>query len=371
MIYGSGKYRRVRYNVQGYNWEMDFPINKQAKQPKGETEIVLEFKLEEAEYAEFKKEVKSRITGLLPLKLRIGKGGVTVSFHKKGSGAVALSKKSPKIAEFVSNRIEFEHIPAVRTAESAQDIVYELVSRSLGELEHDPAYVKALQTVASLQKPLLDSLSSNINKTLHQFLPQVKKVEIEMAEEQRFRAFRRGVTISVDDGTMTPLEYKGDGVQSLAALAMIRYASTRAGKGKSFVIAIEEPESHLHPKAIHELKEVIDELGKQHQVIITSHNPLFVDRRVLTSNIIVNNKKAQPAKNVGEIREILGVRASDNLRNAEMVLVVEGEDDVNSIRAILGKRSAYLQQCFDNGSLALDSLGGGTKLPYKLSLLRD
>ena len=170
---------------------------------------------------------------------------------------------------------------------------------------------------------------------------------------------------------MTPLEYKGDGVQSLAALAMIRHASARSGKGKSFVIAIEEPESHLHPKAIHELKEVIDDLGKEHQVIITSHNPLFVDRRILSSNIIVNNKKAQPAKHVEEIREVLGVRASDNLRNAEMVLVVEGEDDVNSIREIMRFRSQYIDECLNNGSLALDSLAGGTNLPYKLSLLRD
>ncbi|MCG6157079.1 ATP-dependent nuclease [Rubinisphaera margarita] len=371
VVSGSGRFRRVGYNVQGYKWEMDFPINKQAKQPKGETEIILEFKLEDAEYAEFQKEVKSKITGLLPLKLQIGKAGVTVTFHKKGRGAATLSKKSSKIAEFVSNRIEFEHIPAVRTAESAQDIVYELVSRSLEALEQDPVYIEALNTVASLQNPILDSLSDNIHNTLHQFLPQVKKVEIKMPEELRFRAFRRGVTVSVDDGTLTPLEYKGDGVQSLAALAMIRHASTHAGKGKSFVIAIEEPESHLHPKAIHELKEVIDDLGKQHQVIITSHNPLFVDRRVLTSNIIVNNKKAQAATNVEEIRNILGVRASDNLRNAEMVLVVEGEDDVSSIRAILGARSTYLTKCFDNGSLALDSLGGGTNLRYKLSLLRD
>ena len=371
VVSGSGRYRRVGYNVQGYNWEMDFPINKQAKQPKGETEIILEFKLEDSEYNEFQNEVKSKITGLLPLKLRIGKLGVTVSFHKKGSGAATLSKKSSKIAEFVSNRVEFEHIPAVRTAESAQEIVYELVSRSLGALEQDPGYIKALDAVANFQKPILDSLSANINETLHQFLPQVKKVEIELPQEQRFRAFRRGVTVSVDDGTLTPLEYKGDGVQSLAALAMIRHASTRSGKGKSFVIAIEEPESHLHPKAIHELKEVIDDLGKQHQVIITSHNPLFVDRRVLSSNIIVNNKRAKPAKTVEEIRNILGVRASDNLRNAEMVLVVEGEDDVNSIRAILGERSPYLKECFENGSLALDSLEGGTKLPYKLSLLRD
>lgn len=366
-----GRSRRVGYSVRGYNWEMDFPISKQIKCPKGETEIILEFGLEDKEYSEFQNEVGSKITGLLPLKFCIGKAGVMITYHKKGPGAVVLSRKSEKIAEFVSSRMEFEHIPAIRTAESAQEIVYELVSRELAGLERNPEYVTALDKIAKLQKPILDSLANNIKSTLKQFLPQVESVELYLSEEQRFSALRRGVLMSIDDGTMTPLEYKGDGVQSLAALAMIRHASVRSGKGKSFVIAIEEPESHLHPKAIHELKDVIDHLGEEHQVILTSHNPLFVDRRVLSSNIIVNNKKAQTARNVSEIRDILGVRASDNLRNAEMVLVVEGEVDVNSIKELLCVRSPYLSQCLHNGSLALDSLGGGTKLPYKLSLLRD
>lgn len=366
-----GRTRSIGYNVKGYDWEMDFPLSKQLKTPNGKTEIILEFELEESEYDEFQQEVKSKITGLLPLKMTIGKDGVDITYNKKGKGSATLSKKSPRIAEFVSNRIEFEHIPAVRTAESAQEIVHELVSRELAELEDDKAYQAALDKIDELQKPLLDSLAENIQKTLKQFLPDVKNVEIGLPRDQRLRAFRRGVEINVNDGSLTPLNYKGDGVQSLAALAMIRYASDKSGKGKNFVIAIEEPESHLHPKAIHELKEVIDALGDKHQVILTSHNPLFVDRRVLTSNIIVNNRKAQPAKNVEEIRKVLGVRASDNLRNAEMVLVVEGEDDISSLQAILETESPYLKSCIDSGALSFDSLAGGTNLPYKLSLLRD
>lgn len=366
-----GRRRRVGYNVQGYSWEMDFPIGKQKSKPNGETEIILEFKLDDTEYQEFQNEIKSKITGLLPLKLSIGKNGVNVTFYKKGKGAVVLTRKSPKIANFVSNKIEFEHIPAVRTAESALDVVDELVSRELAVLERNSDYQKALESIASLQKPILEELAANLKGTLRQFLPKVKDVCIELPVEQRLRAFRRGVSISINDGTLTPLQYKGDGVQSLSALAMIRHSSSRSGRGKNFVIAIEEPESHLHPKAIHELKEVIDELGQEHQVLITSHNPLFVDRRVLASNIIVNQNKARAAKSVSEIREVLGVKASDNLRNAEMVLVVEGEDDVSSIKALFSDRSDYLSECMNNGTLAFDSLGGGTKLPYKLSLLRD
>lgn len=48
----------------------------------------------------------------------------------------------------------------------------------------------------------------------------------------------------VNDGTPTLLTYKGDGAQSLAALAILRYASERGARGKNLVVAIEEPESH-------------------------------------------------------------------------------------------------------------------------------
>jgi putative ATP-dependent endonuclease of OLD family len=116
---------------------------------------------------------------------------------------------------------------------------------------------------------------------------------------------------------------------------------------------------------------VIDELSIKHQVIVTSHNPIFVDRRFLGNNIIVKDRKARPAKNVEEIRNILGVRASDNLTNAELVLVVEGEEDIRILKSIIEYKSDYLKQSIANGTLAFDFLGGGSNLGYKLSRLRS
>ncbi|MBK8690397.1 MAG: hypothetical protein IPN24_19010 [Betaproteobacteria bacterium] len=116
---------------------------------------------------------------------------------------------------------------------------------------------------------------------------------------------------------------------------------------------------------------MLDELSGQHQVIITTHCPLFVDRTNLRSNILVNNKKASPAKNVTELRDALGVRASDNLRNAEIALVVEGEDDRRALAALLPSVSKRIGTALQTGLIAIDTLGGGTNLSYKLSQLRE
>src|SRR5690606_35201112 len=124
---------------------------------------------------------------------------------------------------------------------------------------------------------------------------------------------RREFNVIIDDGTPTNIEYKGDGVKSLAALGLLKNKLRHTGAS---IIAIEEPESHLHPGAIHQLNGIIRSLAETNQVILTTHNPLFVDRENIKTNIIVNEGKATPAKNVNAIRDVLGIKASDNLTNA-------------------------------------------------------
>jgi putative ATP-dependent endonuclease of OLD family len=222
-----------------------------------------------------------------------------------------------------------------------------------------------------LQQPILDRLSNGIKTTLQQFLPQVKSVSFKIATEKRFEALRSSAEIHVNDGASTLLRYKGDGAQSLAALAIIRHSSERGASGKNLVTAIEEPESHLHPSAIHELRDVVEDLSNEHQIILTTHNPLFADRRVIANNIIVRNNKAKCCESIDEIRETLGVRASDNLRNAELVLIVEGENDRASLRAILCHLKPFLADSLSHNTVAIESLAGASNLTYKLTQIRS
>jgi putative ATP-dependent endonuclease of the OLD family len=151
----------------------------------------------------------------------------------------------------------------------------------------------------------------------------------------------------------------------------MRHLSEAGASGRNLILAIEEPESHLHPSAIHQLKTVLTEIAHKHQVIMTTHCPLFVNRASIKSNILVHKSKASPAKNVKEIRNILGVRASDNLQHAELVLLVEGEDDRRAIEALLKHCSPEINTAIIQGALAIDSLLGGSNLSYKLCQMRE
>lgn len=368
--YDPAGYRPARQS--NYVWERDYPVALQARTPTGQSNITLEFSLNSDELLDFHSEIKSSLNGTLPIRIALGPTGrPRITVRKQGVGAKVLSAKAAAISEFVADRLDFEYIPAVRTALSAQQIVEGMVSRELMALERNEEYRAALAKVAELQEPLLQTLSSTIRETLVKFLPAVQDVRVGISPEGRYRALRRECEIIVDDGTPTLLEAKGDGVQSLAALGMMRHASEVGAGDRNLVIAIEEPESHLHPRAIHEFKEVMLELAKRHQVIITSHNPLFVDRVNLRSNIIVNQTKARPAQNLEDIRSILGVRAADNLRHAELVLVVEGEEDRTALDSLLRQHSRVLDAAVQSGSVAFDTLGGAGNLTYKLGLLRD
>jgi predicted ATP-dependent endonuclease of OLD family len=239
--------------------------------------------------------------------------------------------------------------------------------RELKAVEQQKAFTDALDEVAKIQAPVLDEISRNITATLRVFLPNVTNVRVMISEEARYRALRRSCEIIVDDGTPTHLARKGDGVQSLAALSLMRHSSESGALGRQLILAIEEPESHLHPSAIHRLRSVLAEIASKHQVIMTTHCPLFVDRTSIKSNIIVYQNKAVAAEDVQQIRDILGGKASDNLQHAELILIVEGEDDKMALNALLRDRSDALDSALTQRSLAIESLLGGSNLGYKLS----
>lgn len=362
----------VRTSRMQYDWETDFPVSKQTKATlSSTTNITLEFELNERETKEFKDEIKSNLNGTLPLMISFGQRSMDVLVKKPGRGQAPLTKKSARIADFVSQRIRFEYIPAIRTAESASQVISQLLERELLGLERQKEYADAVAKIEELQKPIFEELAATIQSTVAGFLPSVKSVELSSRREARYRSLRRDVEIIVDDGNLTRLDRKGDGVQSLVALALMRHASEQGSdEGSSTVIAIEEPESHLHPKAIHELRAVIEGLAKNNQVVLTSHSPLFVSPSNLKNTIIVRNSKAAPAAHVSAVRDALGVRFSDNLHNARMVLLVEGPDDVKSLTAILSARSKKVAGALKEGTIIFDSLGGASALRQKASFYR-
>lgn len=358
--------RGGRYGLD-YDWERDFPIQLQARKSGVESIFRLNFRLEDYELSEFHSITGIRGNEDIPISVNIGKDNLPkVEVPKRGSPA--YNKKSAIITEFISKRISFNYIQAIRTERMAINALNDALYNGLLLLRENPDYLAAQQRVNELQQNMLDEMSSQLLEPLRAFLPTVQGVTIKRISEDLLYQFSRGdIDIIIDDGVATSIRNKGDGIKSLVTLAILK--DRRAVAGAS-VIAIEEPESHLHSGAIHSLVDVIHRISENNQVIITTHNPLFVQQNNVESNILVDHGTARPAKSIAEIRNLLGVLPSDNLRNARFVLVVEGEYDMIALSKILPFYNETVGNALRNNLVIIKPLGGASNLSHDLAELK-
>lgn len=356
------------YLKNHYSWEKDYPISLQEKNPNGWSSIDLNFELDEQDILAIRSMTGIRLSGCIPVRVSTNGAAAKIDIPKRGTAAFADADNKKKIIEYVCFKIDFNFIPAVRTEYDALRVVDSLIEKSLETLDTNPDYINAMNKIEELQQGILDGISNQIIEPLQEFLPTVRNVQIHIQNERRRIAMRRNTEIIIDDGTPTPIQQKGDGIKSLTALAILNIP---ARVDRVSVVAIEEPESHLHPESARQLYATIMSLSQTHQIVLTTHSPLFVNRTNLKENIIVNDGKATPVKKIKEIRDVLGIHISDNLTNAEHVLIVEGEDDKIALEKLLPSMSTKIKRAIQNGTFIIDYIGGAGNLPYKLSFYRN
>lgn len=363
--------RLSNQNLVNYNWERDFPVPLQKTLPGGFSEFILEFELTKLDRDDFLRKTETHLSSNLVLKLNYAQDStLTFDVVIPGPAKKTLKKKYDIISNFMRDHLNFQYIPAVRPTEYAVQIVENLLSQELALLEDQPAYKELLHKIVIMQNPILVDLAKHLRDSVSEFIPDVKKIELNTSENLR-SAIRHTCRVLIDDGIKTDLEQKGDGIKSLVAISLVRHISKKSSKHRNLILAIEEPESHLHPAAIQRLSSVLNEISTQQQVIITTHSPLLVDRTKINNNILVNKSKALAAKNIAQIRDILGVQVSDNLTSANWVLLVEGEEDKRIMKTWLAESSPKLKKAFDANQIIIDDLQGGTNLSYKLSQYKN
>ena len=125
--------------------------------------------------------------------------------------------------------------------------------------------------------------------------------------------------LSDDRVDALPLANRGAGTQNNLVIALFRYLAERQ-TGNSLIIALEEPENSLHPKAQRQLLAVLLELSSRNQVICTTHSPVFIERTQFESNILITRKKdgrsdakVFTSEALKEVRSELGIRPADAL----------------------------------------------------------
>ena len=135
-------------------------------------------------------------------------------------------------------------------------------------------------------------------------------------------------SIQMEEGALTvPIGMTGEGSQ--ATLRLIDQLERT-----SEIVAIEEPETHLHPGRIKQIGEFLKyKTGRGKQIFVCTHSPFLVDQSAL-SNVFVVKKDGSETNvaslgNTEDLRTMLvdiGMRPSDILFS-NAILLVEGPSD--------------------------------------------
>jgi putative ATP-dependent endonuclease of OLD family len=220
-----------------------------------------------------------------------------------------------------------------------------------------------------LQK-VTDNLSQ-ISKVVAQYTKQ--EVALRALPLRPWDLMSRSEVVLQSHGSSTkfPLSKHGQGVQSLAVLFLFQafiaeMLTTLYAEHASPILALEEPEAHLHPQAARALWRQVEEVPGQK--LVTTHSPYFVqnvpfhDLRILrresgtthvfslpeyyTANLLVNDELREFVKNNGgrfslhadELR-VTGTITEDECRNLLKCFVRPEEKQWHAVVRDLAERT--------------------------------
>lgn len=381
----DGDFKRARRNRQysytytgdDYNWDRDIPAPLH-DDDNASTIFKLTFEFNQEDKDEFKKEFGINLSKTLQMKFELFKNKTEYNIIMPGKAKKPMEEKMREIGLFIRKKLDYQYIPCVRSSEFTAEYFQKLLMKELKQLEQNPTYIDCIEKIKSLQKPIVDNLENKLTSSLKTFMPNISNVRLDNKYQlcdfdfvtRRSYWNYSSTPINIDDGNLTSLDDKGDGVKSLTAISIVQSMSFEKAGGKSLILCIEEPEAHLHPDAIHSLRNIILEISEKAgvQVIITTHSPLLADRNFVSNNVVVyDNHRIKCCNEVSEIREVLGVRLTDNMA-AKKVVLVEGESDKRYLSALCRAMDKNLLNKLDNGDLEIVNVHSASKMDYQIRL---
>lgn len=379
----EGDFQRARRNRQysyayrgeNYYWKRDIPVS--LKDDKNaSTTFKLTFEFDDEEKADFKKQFGISLSKSLQMKFQLFSNRTEYNIIMPGRAKRPMEEKMQEIGLFIRSKLEYEYIPCVRSTDLTAEYFAKLLNKEMKQIETNPVYQECIHKIAELQKPIIRALEKKLASSLQTFLPGINSVKLQEdidyfdAQLRAYPSRIRGIPINIDDGSMTSVENKGDGIKSLVAIGLIESMSFDNLQGKSLVLCIEEPEAHLHPDAVHSLRNVLLEIAAREgvQVIISTHSPILVDRDNVANNVVISdNHRVTSCRSIEEVRETLGVRVTDNL-SASKVVLVEGESDKRYIEALCKSLNPDLYSKIESATLRIEKVCSSSKMDYQVRL---
>ena len=183
---------------------------------------------------------------------------------------------------------------------------------------------------------LTSRLEDELNKYIKNIWDHDIDIVVDITETGKF-------TISIKDTgeenkhDRISINGRSEGAKHFLSLILSLSIDTKKEKRKDQLILIDEPEAHLHPSGIRDLRSELLKIGKDNFLFVSTHSPFLVDRKNKRRNIIIkkndsaHTEKIEIDENTDIIddevlREAFGIEVYRDLLNPHSILV-EGFSD--------------------------------------------
>ncbi|MBX3495002.1 MAG: AAA family ATPase [Parvibaculum sp.] len=181
--------------------------------------------------------------------------------------------------------------PDLAAIDESLQILNRLLNRTVAEGE-----------VRDQRHQKVKELENAVEQFLKENFPSAK-VELDIPPPE-LKTILSAAQIFVDDGSRDLIENKGDGIKRSLTFALLQAYVNRlrdvesveeeGTKSAPLIFLFEEPELYLHPKSQRVLFSTLARIAESHQVLVTTHSPLFFEPGVTASFVRVAKQEAKP-----------------------------------------------------------------------------
>jgi len=277
-----------------------------------------------------------------------------------------------KVRDALQQSVIFKYIPVGRdslesiTNEISSELIRTIFSGWSGAVKKRQEINEAISGLLGKLTPELQNSSDSVTGSIQKVFGEVRKLELRLPFAN-LEEMLPSLTPVISDTAETGLKSKGAGIQTSSLLFLLKYLADnhpqRHNSRQTFIWAVEEPESFLHPTKQKAMAEMLLGFSSDVQTIITTHCAHFVPRKASNcASYVVDKCTISPwstevvGKDYELARQTLGVSLLDSMFLYPVNLVVEGPSDeilLQGAMRVLSKTTplaSYDVKCFPAGN---------------------
>lgn len=341
-----------------YDSNIDFP-KIQNPVSVAQTRITMTFKYSPSVHPKIESTIKEIEKELGSVKLESGGIKIRQNFSRRNSESwQIITRKGIRsvkphliipLVNAIRSSIKFKYLPVGRnvTETIAKELSHDLIStifRSFSGAVKTRKKVNELITklISELQ-PELENTGDELAFAMTSVFQEIKKLRLHLPFHD-LNTLLPTLIPDLQDSYATAIEYKGAGLQTSSLIFFLKYLADhhpqRHNARITYIWAIEEPESFLHPEKQRSVAKVLEDFSKSVQTLVTTHSPHFLSRKdhatisVIQKNTIAPFSTRIQSNKIEDAKSSLGISLLDSMFVFPKNVVVEGPSDEILLRTI-------------------------------------